>query len=218
MSRLFSSFFLCIAIVGLLALTGCEAVNSAGQSITEMTKDWTLLKPKDGVEKSDVTAAGTLVAVVDPACPDVKVLAELKSVSQFRAGGAGEDTQKIAAASLDNIAATCTVAPRSVTLEISLNFTGNLGAAGVSDLNGQANYTYPYFLTVISPKGEILSKDVFALAMAYDKNNMSIRKQERLRQTIPLLDGQTANMFQIVAGFQLSAEELEYNRKDAAAK
>lgn len=218
MPRHFSSVSLAFIMLGLLTLTGCEAVNSAGQSITEMTKDWSLLKPKDDVAKSDVTAGGTLVAKVDPACPDVKVLGELKAISQFRESGAGDVQQKIASANLDNISAVCTVSPRSVTLEISLDFTGNLGAAGVSDLNGQANYTYPYFLTVISPKGEILSKDVFALAMAYDKNNMSIKKQERLRQTIPLLEGQTANAFQIVAGFQLSAEELEYNRTHAAQK
>ncbi len=214
MQRKTSMFSLSLLLVSFLAMTGCEAVTSAGQSINDMTKDWTLMRPKDGIEKSDVMPTGTLVAKVDAACPDVKVLAELKGISQFRDSKISDDTQKIASASLDNISATCAVAEHSVTLEISLDFIGVLGAAGVKDLNGQANYTYPYFLTVISPKGDILSKDVFALAMVYDKNNMSIKKQERLRQTIPLSAGQVANTFQIVAGFQLSADELEFNRRN----
>lgn len=218
MQRKTSLFSLSLLLVSLFSVTGCEAVTSAGQSITEMTKDWTLIKPKDGVEKSDVTPTGTLVAKVDPACPDVKVLADLKGITQFRDSKTSDDAQKIATTNLDNISATCSVSERSVTLEISLDFSGTLGAAGVKDLNGQANYTYPYFLTVISPKGDILSKDVFALAMVYDKDNMSIKKQERLRQTIPLSAGQTANSFQIVAGFQLSADELEYNRKNVTGK
>ena len=54
--------------------------------------------------------------------------------------------------------------------------------------------------------------------MVYDKGNMSIHKQDRLRQTIPLSPGQDASKFQIVAGFQLSDAELAYNRQQQAKK
>ena len=46
----------------------------------------------------------------------------------------------------------------------------------------------------------------------YEKNKLDIRKQDKLRQVIPLMGGQSANQFQIVVGFQLSDAELAYNR------
>ena len=79
-------------------------------------------------------------------------------------------------------------------------------------MNGQANYTYPYFISVITLSGQILSKDVFALAMMYDKGVARMVKQDKLRQTIPLMERQSASGFQVVVGFQLTEEELDYNR------
>ncbi len=113
---------------------------------------------------------------------------------------------------LDKINATCTVSRNSVAIELALDFSGILGPVGVKDLNGQANYTYPYFLSVISPDGKIMSKDVFALSMVYENGQISYHRQDTLRQVIPLLAGQDAKQFQIMVGFQLSESELAYNR------
>ena len=120
---------------------------------------------------------------------------------------------------MEKIGSTCVVAGNSVSVELELNFTGVLGPAGVKDLDGQANYTYPYFISVISPDGKILSKDVFALSMIYENGQITYHKQDKLRQVIPLLSGQDASKFQIMIGFQLSEAELAYNRtKSPAAK
>lgn len=200
-----------------LALSGCEAVSSAGESINNWADS--LRTPKAGTAAPATTEnANALIAQTGAGCPEVKVLKELGGISQFNNPANTSAENMIAAARLENVSATCQTAPASVTLEISLDFAGTLGPVGLKDLNGQANYTYPYFLTVISPTGQILSKDVFALSMVYDKGNMSIHKQDRLRQTIPLSPGQDASKFQIVAGFQLSDAELAYNRQQQAKK
>jgi hypothetical protein len=118
----------------------------------------------------------------------------------------------VATSKLEAIGASCQVAGNAVTVELAFDFSGTLGPVGVKDLNGQANYTYPYFLTVISPDGSIMSKDVFALSMIYENKQISVRKQDKLRQVIPLMAGQKANEIQIIVGFQLSDDELAYNR------
>lgn len=199
-----------------LALAGCETMDNIGKSVQNIRM------PSFGSAKSasmagqsqDAIANGAngMVAAVGVDCPQVKALTDLSSISQFANPEAPSAAQMIATTVIDNIGASCQVSQNSVTIELALDFTGTLGPVGLKDLNGQANYTYPYFLTVITPDGQILSKDVFALSMVYEKNKLDIRKQDKLRQVIPLMGGQNANQFQIVVGFQLSDAELAYNR------
>ena len=197
-----------------MALTGCGTMDSIGKSVQNISmpsfggaKSSTML----GAQSQNSTANG-LVAAVGADCPQVKVLPDLASITQFTDPITPNPAKMVAAATIDTIGASCQVATNSVTIELSLDFTGTLGPIGVKDLNGQANYTYPYFLTVITPDGQILSKDVFALSAVYENQQMTVKKQDKLRQVIPLMAGQNANQFQVVIGFQLSDSELTYNR------
>lgn len=187
-----------------LLLSGCETF----EQIKKKMPDMSLAAP---VSQQDAGAAG-LNGAAGADCPLVKGLPELSSITHFADPKSPLADKMIASAKLENLSASCQVAANSVVVEIGLNFVGTLGPVGVKDLNGQANYTYPYFLSVITPTGQILSKDVFALSMVYDNGGISVRKEDKLRQVIPLGDGQNANQFQIVIGFQLSEDELVYNR------
>lgn len=190
----------------LLGLTGCEAVESVGHSIQNMQMP-TISSPSLSTSPSN-----GLVANAGVDCPQVKALPDLASITQFSDPANPQAAKMIASTTIDNVSASCQVSQNSVSVELSLDFSGTLGPVGVKDLNGQANYTYPYFLTVITPNGQILSKDVFALSTVYENKQISVRKQDKLRQVIPLMAGQSASQFQILIGFQLSDAELAYNR------
>ncbi len=202
------SLFICAVTV--IALTGCQTMNGIKQSVQNIK-----MPDISGKSASDVAASSAsngLMATAGADCPQVKALPDLASISQFADPINPTAAKMIATTVIDNVGASCQVAPNSVSVELSLDFTGTLGPVGLKDLNGQANYTYPYFLTVITPDGQILSKDVFALSMVYENKQMTVRKQDKLRQVIPLIAGQNASQFQIVVGFQLSESELYYNR------
>jgi hypothetical protein len=200
-----------ICAVTVIALTGCQTMNGIKQSVQNIK-----MPDISGKSASDVAAPSSasngLMAAAGADCPQVKALPDLASISQFADPINPTAAKMIATTVIDNVGASCQVAPNSVSVELSLDFTGTLGPVGLKDLNGQANYTYPYFLTVITPDGQILSKDVFALSMVYENKQMTVRKQDKLRQVIPLMAGQNASQFQIVVGFQLSESELSYNR------
>lgn len=202
---------LCAYALLALSLSGCEAMNKVGENFKAIKMPDMGLGQATANPSADGKANG-LMASAGADCPQVKGLPELSSLSQFANPKETTAAKLIAETKLDNIGAACQVAPNSVTVELSLDFMGTLGPVGVKDLNGQANYTYPYFLTVITPDGQILSKDVFALSMVYDNGQITVRKQDKLRQVIPLGSGQTASQYQIVIGFQLSEDELVYNR------
>jgi len=198
--------------VMLLSLAGCEAVNAVGNSIENTFKS--VKMPDLSVNKdvsSSPAADGSLIAGQGE-CPTVKGMADLISLSQFSDPAIPTPDKLVSVTKLDKMTATCDVATNSVTVELALDFSGTLGPIGVKDLNGQANYTYPYFLSVVSPDGQIMSKDVFALSMVYENGQINYHRQDTLRQVIPLLSGQEANKFQIIIGFQLSESELAYNR------
>lgn len=211
-----SPLILC-SVLSLLTLAGCEIVDSTGKTLSNWSQSLASKTDAALATNQPPEAAKIAAANNDPNCPEVKILGDLASITQFGNPKKNSPESQIATARLASVSAVCKTSDNSVTLEISLNFSGTLGPLGLKDLDGQANYTYPYFLSVITPNGQILSKDVFALSMSYDKGTLTINKQDRLRQTIPLTAGQAANKFQIVAGFQLSADELDYNRKAIGA-
>lgn len=196
-----------------LALSGCETMNKFGDSLKSI--ELPKITAKGEADAADVSQAGGsgLFSVGGESCPQVKGLADLATISQFSSSGEMTPDKMISDTKLEKIDSKCTIAGNSVSVELELNFTGVLGPVGVKDLDGQANYTYPYFLSVISPDGKILSKDVFALSMVYENGQIAYHRQDKLRQVIPLMTGQNANQFQIMIGFQLSEQELAYNRR-----
>ena len=193
------------------ALSGCETMQKMGDSLKSM--EMPKITPKGEAAATDGTTASGLVSVGGQNCPQIKALPDLANITQFADPVTAMPNQMISDTKLEKIASKCTVAGNSVSVELELNFAGVLGPIGVKDLDGQANYTYPYFLSVISPDGKILSKDVFALSMVYENGQISYHRQDKLRQVIPLVNGQDASKFQIMVGFQLSADELAYNRR-----
>ncbi|HPQ50633.1 MAG TPA: hypothetical protein PLE43_04570 [Alphaproteobacteria bacterium] len=202
-----------LSVLG-VGLSGCEAVQSIGQSIESI--NWpkaNTANTAESAQQPSMTVNGqTQVVKLPDNCPQLKVLGELSEITQFSTPKKPIADELIAAAKFSTLDATCQVSPNSVTLEISLDFDGILGPVGMKNGASEANYTYPYFLSVITPQGQILSKDVFALSMVYSEGQPAIHKQDRLRQTIPLMVGQDSGQFQIVVGFQLNEDELSYNR------
>ena len=204
------------SLLGGISLSGCEAVESIGKSIESMNWGPKAAQQQNAAEQTPMKAGGVpMVAELPANCPQIKVLDDLASITQFLNPKSPKSEEMIAAASFASLDATCSVAPSSVTLEITLDFEGQVGPIGKKNQSSEANFAYPYFLSVITPSGQILSKDVFALSMIYSDGKDMVHKQDRLRQTIPLMSGKAANQYQIVIGFQLSEDELAYNRASA---
>ncbi|MFA7275305.1 MAG: hypothetical protein WC043_00720 [Pseudobdellovibrionaceae bacterium] len=207
----FSFLLRLFLVLGFVAtLSACKSVDDLQASLGDVG----LFDSSSGVSSGGREAESKtgMVAQLPSECPVVRVQGDLSQIHQFETSDPANPKALIASARIDGVSAQCSIAPTSTTLDITLDFSGQLGPVGLKDMNGQANYTYPYFISVITPSGQILSKDVFALAMMYDKGVARMVKQDKLRQTIPLMERQSASGFQVVVGFQLTEEELDYNR------
>ena len=71
----------------------------------------------------------------------------------------------------------------------------------------------PYFVAIVGPDQAILAKQVFRSPIEFEKNRRRAGAMEQIDQTIPLAEGQTGADFEVLVGFQLTAQQLDYNRQ-----
>lgn len=149
-------------------------------------------------------------AAVKDFCPQVGLMPDLGTMTELR------DSQVVTETVIGEVKPSCEVADDKATVRLSIPFKGVLGPAGVKDAKVEANYSLPYLIAVVNPKGEIISKDIFAITMTYKAGQTEQAFNDLLEQVIPLQKGDNANDYKILLGFQLSEEQLDYNRKLAA--
>ena len=182
------------ASFGVLFLSGCQNGQSPFGSMS-----W----PSLSKQPAPATAAANT-------CPSVGLMPELGVVSQLRNGEVLSET------AIDSLNPVCNVTKELATIRLSVGFKGQLGPAGIKDASNEANYSLPYLIAVINPQGEIISKDVFAISLTYKKGETKQVYNDLIEQIIPLPQGASAADYKVLVGFQLSPEELAYNRKISA--
>ena len=145
-------------------------------------------------------------------CPVVGITPDLGNVTQIRSSEIVSETI------ISSVKPTCTLADNNVTVRLAIDFKGRLGPEGLKDAKTEANYSIPYLIAVIDPKGEIISKDIFAITMTYKQNEAEQSFSDLLEQVIPLKNGEDPENYKVMIGFQLDDQQLAYNRALASAK
>lgn len=183
-------------LVCILLLQGCSHV-----------KTWSDKLPWN---KDEAPAAAAATSAVDPNCPQVGLMPGLNSITQLR------DDKVISETVFTNLTSTCKIEPAMATVRLNIGFKGTLGPVGVSDAKVAANYTLPYLIAVLDPKGQIIAKDVFAISLTYKNGQAEQALTDVIEQLIPVANAADAKNYKIMLGFQLNEQELDYNRKIAA--
>ena len=185
------------------ALSACNTVDGFVEDIK--FTDWGMFSGKPGGKSENFLADG---------CPQASVVPELADYTDFNDNAAPSSRTMISHAQMNNLQSQCQFGPQSVTVDVKINFDGALGPQGST--GGKPSYSYPFFVAITSPAGTILAKEVFAANMAYDSGSQQTH-QESMRQIIPVPNKDTAQSYKILAGFQLSPQQLAYNRAVIAA-
>ena len=143
----------------------------------------------------------------EPACPRAQIVAETASVTKF-AGGGSQDLSAIAFdGRLEGIEARCSYDKAGVNIELRLQVGATRGPA-----DRTRRVDLDYFVAVMDPEGNIRAKEQFQAPFQFADERSRVSRIEELQQRIPLADRARGAGYQILAGFQLSAEELAYNR------
>lgn len=195
MKRLaFVSFLFCT----LLALSGCETWESVKQKFN--TIDWSF--------------AADEPAIVTPEtrCPEVRIVDELSSLTEFAGEGHTDSQNQISQVFMTAVNTACQYSQKNVAIDLKLEFKGTLGPKAKVRQDDKPFFSYPFFVAVLSEKEEILAKEVFSASLSYGRDEQSHTYYESLRQIIPFDDAAEAPGYKVLIGFQLTQDQLAYNR------
>jgi predicted small secreted protein len=146
------------------------------------------------------------------ACPHVAVIEDLAVLNDFENVSKPSPDNLVSRVVLTKMQSSCGDKSRSVIVDLKLAFEGTLGPKGKMQAGDMPFFTYPYFVAVTAPNGEIMAKEVFAASITYDRGENTHTHFETLRHIIPLDDTSRGNRYKVMVGFQLSQDQLEYNR------
>ena len=141
------------------------------------------------------------------ACPAVAMVADTDVLTRFAPGAVADAGSILAEATLFGINSACRAGDERAVVDIAfqIDATRGLGA-------GIAAIDLPFFIAVIDAGGTILAKEVFVSRLTFDESGAAT-EVERLVEDIPLGAGQRPVDFQVLVGFQLTADELRHNQR-----
>ena len=83
---------------------------------------------------------------------------------------------------------------------------------GAGNKSQQANFKY--FVSILNDNGKVLQKQAFPYSAKFSKKRSWVENSDYpVKVSIPLRFEKTGENFKVYVGFQLSKEELEFNRK-----
>lgn len=139
------------------------------------------------------------------------ILADAKRITQFRAGPGRDLTDVEFEGEIAGISGTCVYGKRDLTVTLVADLVATRGPAAATE---QA--TLPFFVAIADEARNIVAKQVFDSAIAIPRAQRRAGVREEIEQVIPLPKDAPSPYFEIVVGFQLSAEQLEQNRRARA--
>lgn len=143
----------------------------------------------------------------EAACPEGSILPGAASVTRFRDGPGRDLTDVVSSAEVVDIATTCRYDRRGVTVSLQVAIAATRGPA---DRSRQARYDY--FVAITDPEGRIVAKEVFPVQFEFPEGQARTGTVDEIEPRIPLSDPRIAPDYRIHVGFQLTPEELAWNR------
>lgn len=151
--------------------------------------------------------------VYDGTCPPVSARPDLVHLVEFYDPTTPSDKTKISEITMLNVQNTCRIENGGLVMQIDILLSGKTGPKARVKPGDKPSFAYPYFVAVTDAMGNVVSKEIFAASIGYgtDKNELTIT--ESIFQNMPFPDATMGQTYNVIVGFQLTPEQLEYNRR-----
>lgn len=155
--------------------------------------------------------------VTNSECPQVEIVNELSVLSDFTNISRPNEDNLITRVFLQPQSYSCDFRGKSVTVDLQMGFQAMLGPRGRVRASDKPFFSFPFFVAVTSPSGNILAKEVFGASVTFEAGEDQHQYVEKLRQIIPISSRESGKNHKVLIGFQLTQDQLNYNRKVIAA-
>ena len=144
-------------------------------------------------------------------CPDVAIVAEAADVTEFGAGAGRDVVDMRYFAEFSDVRWSCDLDGSTLEVELDVVLTASAGPvsrAQTADLT--------FFVALAEQDGGLIAKQTFATTIALTSDKRTGGVAEEIEQRIPLRADQNGADFEILIGFQITREQLQYNRARGA--
>lgn len=194
-----SSFFRsAIAVSLVLSLAACAGAAPSSKPAPE------------AAEGNATVAARPLSGSIQ--CPQVGIVEDLRSMTLFENNEKPEPQGIMGYAKLEDFSGGCGFENGQVVIDLDVMFAGRIGPRAMQGRTKEPSIAFPYFIAISDNQGNILNKEVFAVALQFRDGMESTHKVEHLKPHIPINNPATAGQYQVLIGFQLNRQQLNFNR------
>lgn len=196
------------AVLGFaLVLSGCQTFAQNAWNDLKNIEFGSLnnMEPLTNEERSEAQIQGR--------CPKVVIVEELSSISEFQ-GSKMNDSMLATRAFMEGVESNCRHEGGHVAVDLRLAFMGHLGPKGRLKSGDKPYFSYPFFVAVTDQERNILAKEIFSASVTFNRDEDHHTYYESLRQLIPVQYKSQAGEYTLMLGFQLTPEQLSYNRRN----
>lgn len=156
--------------------------------------------------------------VYDGSCPSVSVRPDLQKLTEFQDDSKQTDAGKVSEVEILHVQNTCRVEKDALVMQVDITVAGKTGPKARIKSSDQPSFAYPYFLAVTDEKGTVLSKEIFAVTIAYGKDKNEMTQTENIFQNMPFPNAEAGQVYSVIIGFQLTEEQLAYAKAHPSKK
>lgn len=197
-----------------LSLTACEtmdntmqstksAFSSMGEAVSSISMPSLSRNAEQAALSNNMETTG---------CPSVEIAEYLDQMHIFLSADSPVEKDKVSDLYIADIDHNCRHKASNVIVELGMTFEGSLGPRARVFDNDRPSYAFPYFIAIENADGVILAKEIFASTITYNTTQKAATHRENIRQIIPIAPNDTGDDYKILIGFQLTDEELAYNK------
>ena len=137
-------------------------------------------------------------------CPAATTVPDLQTIA--RLADTGKDDAVQTASRISAINSTCDKETAGVATYLSIEFAALRTGPQIKHAD------FPYFVAIADATGNILGKQEFTLGVDFPGEAPTLRTTEKVTAHLPLKNPQLGNVYTVIVGFQLSKNELDFNR------
>lgn len=148
-----------------------------------------------------------------PPCPRIVVLDDAQRLVRFAPGGGTDLSAMVNDIRMVRAGGNCSYDEEGVEVDMLVTIAARRGPA---DRSRKA--PAKYFVAIMNAEEKIIAKRVFDVTLTFPVNIDAGSLTDSLVQKIPLAEGERGSRYRIIAGLQLTPEQLKYNRDWAKIK
>jgi hypothetical protein len=144
-------------------------------------------------------------------CPSAFAIAPASTLTVFRQNAPQDPSGELYTVSITDVKTKCDFDKKRITTdsEIRVLFKAKRAAS-----NEGGTYNVPYFLAVTRHGDKILTKKLFVAQITFQPGQVSASFEDKIDSTtINIARGAKVGEYAIMAGFQLTQAQLDYNTK-----